>query len=178
MSWYRAPLWDLRPDITSCRNVAVWNFRSCFYGGPLWREDGSAICSVITQWPEWRRTRNHTLLSHLRLPQPGGPSSRIYIPQENGGPFIPPGTARPYSNSYISTCHLAGPRRGSREIRNKKIKVTSQRLELDRNWGDNVCHKSIRCLYTLAAVIWHACPMIEVSSFLGTQQSRCLLPLM
>jgi hypothetical protein len=21
MSWYRAPLWDLRPDITSCRNV-------------------------------------------------------------------------------------------------------------------------------------------------------------
>jgi hypothetical protein len=28
MSWYRAPLWDLRPDITSCPNVAVWNFRS------------------------------------------------------------------------------------------------------------------------------------------------------
>jgi hypothetical protein len=25
MCWYRAPLWDLRPDITSCRNVAVWN---------------------------------------------------------------------------------------------------------------------------------------------------------
>jgi hypothetical protein len=23
MSWYRAPLWDLRPDITSCRNVVV-----------------------------------------------------------------------------------------------------------------------------------------------------------
>jgi hypothetical protein len=23
MSWYRAPLWDLRPGITSCRNVAV-----------------------------------------------------------------------------------------------------------------------------------------------------------
>jgi hypothetical protein len=23
MSWYRAPLWDLRPDITSYRNVAV-----------------------------------------------------------------------------------------------------------------------------------------------------------
>jgi hypothetical protein len=23
MSWYRAPLWDLRPDITSCRNVTV-----------------------------------------------------------------------------------------------------------------------------------------------------------
>jgi hypothetical protein len=23
MSWYRAPLWHLQPDITSCRNVAV-----------------------------------------------------------------------------------------------------------------------------------------------------------
>jgi hypothetical protein len=23
MSWYRAPLWDLRPDITFCRNVSV-----------------------------------------------------------------------------------------------------------------------------------------------------------
>jgi hypothetical protein len=34
MSWYRAPLWDLWPDITSCRNVAVWNLRSCFCGAP------------------------------------------------------------------------------------------------------------------------------------------------
>jgi hypothetical protein len=32
MSWYPAPLWDLRPDITSCRNVAVWNLRSCLLG--------------------------------------------------------------------------------------------------------------------------------------------------
>jgi hypothetical protein len=34
MFWYRAPLWDLRPDATSCRNVAVWNLRSCFCGAP------------------------------------------------------------------------------------------------------------------------------------------------
>jgi hypothetical protein len=32
-------------------------------GRPLWREDGSAICSVITQWSESLRTRNHILLS-------------------------------------------------------------------------------------------------------------------
>jgi hypothetical protein len=77
MSWCRAPLWDLQPDITrtSCRNVALWNLRSC-----LWREDGSAICSVITQWSGSRKIRNHTLLSHPRLLQPGGPGSRIYIP--------------------------------------------------------------------------------------------------
>jgi hypothetical protein len=47
---------------------------------PLWRENGSAVCSAITQWSESRRTRNHTLVSHLRLPQPGGLGSRIYIP--------------------------------------------------------------------------------------------------
>jgi hypothetical protein len=72
----RAPLWDLRPDVTSCRNVAVWNLRSRFCGGPFWREDGSAICSVITQWSELHRTRNHVLLSHLSLSEPGGPGSR------------------------------------------------------------------------------------------------------
>jgi hypothetical protein len=30
--------------------------------------------------------------SHLRLPQPGGSGSRIYIPPEQGDPVIPPGT--------------------------------------------------------------------------------------
>jgi hypothetical protein len=34
----------------------------------------------------------HILLFHLRLPQPGGPGPRIYIPQEQGDPVIPPGT--------------------------------------------------------------------------------------
>jgi hypothetical protein len=67
----------------------------CLWGRPLSREDGSAICSVITQWSESRRTRNNTLPFHLRLPQPGGPGSRIYIPQEQGGPVIPPGTGLP-----------------------------------------------------------------------------------
>jgi hypothetical protein len=36
-------------------------------GRPLWREDRSVTCSAIGQWSESRRTRNHTLLSHLRL---------------------------------------------------------------------------------------------------------------
>jgi hypothetical protein len=34
MSWYRAPLWDLRRDIISYRNVVVWNLRSCIYWAP------------------------------------------------------------------------------------------------------------------------------------------------
>jgi hypothetical protein len=33
-SWYRLPLWDLRPDIISCPNAAVWNVRSCIYWAP------------------------------------------------------------------------------------------------------------------------------------------------
>jgi hypothetical protein len=32
----------------------------------------------------------------LRLPQPGGPGPRIFIPQEQGGPVIPPGTEFPF----------------------------------------------------------------------------------
>jgi hypothetical protein len=75
-------------------------------GHPLWREHGSTICGVITQWPESLRTRNRTLLSHLRLPQPGGPGSRIYIPREQGGPVIPSGTGfvvlTEASTTYIS----------------------------------------------------------------------------
>jgi hypothetical protein len=70
-----------------CCLVSVWR--------PLWREDGSAVCSTITQWSEPHRTRSHTLLSHLRLSQPEGPGSRIYIPQGQDGPVIPPGTGFP-----------------------------------------------------------------------------------
>jgi hypothetical protein len=50
----------------------------------------SAVCSAITHWSESHKTRNHILMSHLRLLQPGGPGSPIYIPQEEGGPDIPP----------------------------------------------------------------------------------------
>jgi hypothetical protein len=32
------------------------------------------------------------LKKNVGLPQPGGPGSRIYIPQEQGGPVIPAGT--------------------------------------------------------------------------------------
>jgi hypothetical protein len=71
----------------------IWGHISV--GRLLWREDGSAICSAITQWSESRRTRNHTLLSHLRLPQPRRPGSRIYIPKEQGGQVIPSGIGFP-----------------------------------------------------------------------------------
>jgi hypothetical protein len=53
---------------------------------PLGQWDGSVACSAITHWLESLRTHNHTLLSHLGLPQPRGPSPLTLIPLEQGGP--------------------------------------------------------------------------------------------
>jgi hypothetical protein len=39
---------------------------------------------------------DHILLSHTRLPQPGGPGPCIYIPQEQSVSDIPPGTEFPF----------------------------------------------------------------------------------
>jgi hypothetical protein len=51
------------------------------------------LTSTVPLWCESRGTQDHILLSKfLRLPQPGGPGPRIYVPQEQGGPVIPPGT--------------------------------------------------------------------------------------
>jgi hypothetical protein len=52
---------------------------------------------AVTLGSKSRRTRNHTSLSHLRLPQPGGPG---YIPLEQGGPVIPPGTVFPFRRLF------------------------------------------------------------------------------
>jgi hypothetical protein len=62
------------------------------------------VCNLLVQfavtlWSKFRRTHNHILLSHLRLSQPGGPGLCIYIPQEQGGPIIPPGTGLPHCTS-------------------------------------------------------------------------------
>jgi hypothetical protein len=38
----------------------------------------------------------HSAVSDSRLPQPGGPGPRIYIPHEQGRPVIPPGIGFPF----------------------------------------------------------------------------------
>jgi hypothetical protein len=43
-----------------------------------------------------RDSWSHFTVSDSRLPQPGGPGPRNYIPQEQGGPVIPPGTGFPF----------------------------------------------------------------------------------
>jgi hypothetical protein len=54
------------------------------------------LARAVTLGSKSRRAHGHILLSHQRLSQPGGPGSRIYIPQEQGGPVIPPGTGFPF----------------------------------------------------------------------------------
>jgi hypothetical protein len=58
------------------------------------------VCNLLLQFAvtlgsKSRRIHGHILLSHLKLPQPGGPGPRIYIPQEQAGPVILPGTGHP-----------------------------------------------------------------------------------
>jgi hypothetical protein len=74
----RSPFWGPWPDFNFlCLTIT---FFLNYVGRPVWREDESAVCSAITQWSESSRTRNHTLLSHPRLPQPRGPDSGTHIP--------------------------------------------------------------------------------------------------
>jgi hypothetical protein len=97
----------------SCRQL-----RFCYFIAPSLT--GGRVCNLLVQLllglaravtlePKSHRTHGHILLSQLRLPQPGGPGSRIYISQEQGGPVIPPGTGwclslalnLPYSLSLV-----------------------------------------------------------------------------
>jgi hypothetical protein len=64
------------------------------------------LASAVILGSESRGTRVHILLSDSRLPQPGGPGPRIYIPQEQGSSVIPPGTGF----LFRRLLRLVGPR--------------------------------------------------------------------
>jgi hypothetical protein len=53
-----------------------------------------------------RDSQSHVTVSDSRLSKPGDPGPRIYIPQEQGGPVIPPGTGF----SFRRLLRLAGLR--------------------------------------------------------------------
>jgi hypothetical protein len=85
MSWYRAPLWDLLKDITSCRNVAVWNFRPWFCGTlSLTR---GRVCNLQC---------NHSMARVAQNPQPYTVSSETPITWRTTFPYLhPPGRGWP-----------------------------------------------------------------------------------
>jgi hypothetical protein len=81
--------------------ISFRQLRVCYFVAPSLTR--GRVCSLLVQLllglaravtlvSKSRRTHDHILLSHLGFPQPGGPGPRIYIPQEQGGPVIPPGT--------------------------------------------------------------------------------------
>jgi hypothetical protein len=55
-----------------------------------------ALASAVNLRFECRGTPDHILLSQIRDSQPRGPGTRIYIPQEQGGPVTPWGTVFPF----------------------------------------------------------------------------------
>jgi hypothetical protein len=71
------------------------------------------LATAVPLGSECRGIQDHILLSQLfRLPQPGGLGPRIYIPQEQGGTDIAPGTGF----SFRRLIQLAGPSHGMIEI--------------------------------------------------------------
>jgi hypothetical protein len=96
MSWCRAHTGTCDRILHPVGRLLSESCALVFVGRPLWREDWSAVRSAITQWSKSHRTRSYTLLSHLRLAQPGGAGALIYMLQEQGDPVLPPGTVLPF----------------------------------------------------------------------------------
>jgi hypothetical protein len=89
--------------------ISFRHLRLCFFVAPsltrgrfcnLFVQLLLGFARAVTLGSNSRRTHGHILLSHLRLAQPEGLGSRIYIPQEQGI-VIPPGTGFPFVASYL-----------------------------------------------------------------------------
>jgi hypothetical protein len=90
----------LRPEYS----ITIGHLRVSYYGEPSLTR--GLVCNLLIQLllglakavtiaSKSRRTHDHILLSQLSFPQPGGPDPRIHVPQEQGGPVIPPGIRFP-----------------------------------------------------------------------------------
>jgi hypothetical protein len=100
------PIWDLWPDTIlpagrllseSCGLVSV--------GRPVWREDGCAICSALTQWSESCRTHNHTLYCLIwDSPNLEGQVPVFISPRNRLAQLCP----RALGSLYITSCDSQG----------------------------------------------------------------------
>jgi hypothetical protein len=99
-SWCQASICGPRPDFYYCRTFVVfmlWGALPDERAG-LWFTR-TIHCHSPVQVPQnsW---------SHLRLPRPGGPGPRIYIPHEQGGPVIPSDPGLPFLPPLIIHIYL------------------------------------------------------------------------
>jgi hypothetical protein len=80
--------------------ISFRQLQLCYFVAPSLTR--GRVCNLLVQWllglaravtleSKSHRTHGHILLSHLRLPQPGGPGPRIYIPPGTGWPSYTPG---------------------------------------------------------------------------------------
>jgi hypothetical protein len=95
MSWYRVPLWDLWPDIISCRNVAVWNLRSCIYWAPSLTR--GRVCNLHCNHSIVRVAQNPKL--YFTVSSETHPTWRARFPY-----LYPPGTGCLY-RKLLYPCH-------------------------------------------------------------------------
>jgi hypothetical protein len=87
---------------------------------------------VLVPWDSWP----HFTVSDSRFPQLGRPGPRIYTPQEQGGPVIPPGTGPDAAEYRIFFC--AYPSRTHLSRRNPSL----CRLDIAKYWLDIFCYRN------------------------------------
>jgi hypothetical protein len=125
LPWCRAPIWSPWPDF--CFLSDDCGFLEL--GHPLWWGCNLlvqlllSLARTVTLGSEMRRTHDRILVSHLSLPQIGGPGPHNYIPQEQSGSVIPLGTGFPFVTSYDSKGYGGGILTRLHTGTNVKVKV-------------------------------------------------------
>jgi hypothetical protein len=102
LSWCQATIWTCDQF---CFHLEIFfrQLQICYFVAPSLTRGQvcnlvllQGLVSAVHLWSESHGTQDHILLSQFsRLLQRGGSGSRIYIPQEQGGPVIPPSTGFP-----------------------------------------------------------------------------------
>jgi hypothetical protein len=64
--WCQAPIWDPRSVFPLLSFIIFRQLRVCWLGRPLWRENGSVICSALTQ-VQFQVTLRPTVCRTVRL---------------------------------------------------------------------------------------------------------------
>jgi hypothetical protein len=83
--------------------ISFRQLRVCYFVAPSLTR--GRVCNLLYNC-FWALPEQSLLGRSPATPQPGVPGSRIYIPQEQGGPVIPPGTGFP----FCRLLRLAGQR--------------------------------------------------------------------
>jgi hypothetical protein len=89
LSWRRAPIWSPWADSWS-----VWQLRVSWCGAPSLMR--GRVCNIMLLLGFSGRNTLFYCPSFWDSPNIGGPGPRIYIPQEEVGPVIPPRTGFPF----------------------------------------------------------------------------------